>query len=153
MTILLGSFDNQTALDHGQSYQRQSGDLLIPKRFGGPAYIIVDTNAGSSVDEIPNGGNNTYAVPINITPLPPADLVMHDVAAPDQTYDGTQIAVQYTVSNKGVGVTDESNWTDTIWPAHDPTDSSISKATITRPRVRQLLPGTHSASLAGTSGR
>src|SRR5262249_12612893 len=115
-----GTFPNQSALGPGDPYQTHASDLLIPKRFGGPGYLIVKTNSGGTVNEFPHGDNNTYVTPITITPLPPADLVTPGVAGADQTFDGTAITVQYTVSDRGVGVTDEPNWTDTIWLARDP---------------------------------
>ena len=93
--------------------------LVIPNRFAGPAYLIVQTDSGNAIDETPNEGNNTFSSPISIKPYPPADLVTSDVAAPDQAFDGTSISVTYTVSNKGLNPTDVANWTDTIWLAHD----------------------------------
>jgi 6-phosphogluconolactonase (cycloisomerase 2 family) len=116
---LLGSFPNQAALGHGEEYKTTASDLLVPKRFSGPGYLIVQTNSGGLSES--DTSNNTFVWPITITPLPPADLVTHDVAAADQAYDGSTLSVQYTVTNRGVGVTDESAWSDTIWlqPASD----------------------------------
>ena len=39
--IFLGSFGNQSALMPGEKYQTHTSDLPVPKRFGGPAYLIV----------------------------------------------------------------------------------------------------------------
>ncbi len=127
---LLGRFANQSALDPNAEYQTQTGDLVIPQRFSGPAYLIVQTNSDDAVNEGPNGNNNTFVWPITISPLPPADLVTGAVAAPDQTYDGTTITVQYTVSNKGAGPTDLPSWADTIWLTHDPTRPNPSKGDV-----------------------
>src|SRR4029077_7269426 len=48
------------------------------------------------------------------------------------TYDGTAIAVQYTVSNRGLASTNVPDWTDTIWlqPV-----SEVSNGVIPRPNV------------------
>jgi hypothetical protein len=45
-------------------------------------------------------------VPIEIIPLPPADLVTSHVVAPDLAFEGSTIEVRYRVSNLGVGETD-----------------------------------------------
>jgi hypothetical protein len=54
-------------------------------------------------------------IPIEITPLPPPDLVLSDVVAAAQVIDGAQLAVSYKVSNLGAGPSDGSVWYDTIW--------------------------------------
>ncbi len=127
---LLGSFANQSALQPQGTYQTTTGDMIIPDRFSGPAYLIVDTDSGNAVDETPNEGNNTDSVPITVNPLPAADLVTGDVAAPDQAYDGSTITVSYTVTNKGLNTTNVSNWNDTIWLAHDPKRPGTSKGDV-----------------------
>ncbi|MGA2035934.1 MAG: CARDB domain-containing protein, partial [Thermoguttaceae bacterium] len=127
---LLGSYGNQTALNPGASYQTVASNLLIPKRYSGPAYLIVDTNSGNAINEYPNGNNNTFVSPITIAPLPPADLVTSAVAAPDQAIDGSTVSVQYTVSNLGLGPTDVANWTDTIWLTLDAKRPNPSKGDV-----------------------
>ena len=72
-------------------------------------------NSSGAINEYPNGDNNLFVSPLNITALPPADLMTSAVAAPDQALDGETVSVQYTVSNLGLGPTDVANWTDTIW--------------------------------------
>jgi hypothetical protein len=133
--ILLGQFGNQSALLPGEKYQTQTGGLVLPKRLSGPAYLIVYTNANGTINEYPNGNNDTLVQSITINPEPPADLVTSNVVAPDQTFDGTTIPVTYHVSNLGLGPTDPGSWTDTIWLTHDrtrpnPTKGDILLATI-----------------------
>src|SRR5262249_32137013 len=91
--IFLKSFENQSALEPGQKYLTSTGDLALPKRLGGPAYLIVNTNATGAVNESPNSGNNTLVRPIFINPEPPADLVTGTVVAPSQAFDGTTVDV------------------------------------------------------------
>ena len=130
-STLLGTFSNQSALGPGERYQTQTNDMLVPDRLSGPAFLIVQTNAGGTINEFPNAGtDNTLVQPIYINPLPPADLVTSNVAAPDQTFDGTTISVTYQVSNLGLAATDVSSWEDTIWLATDKTEPSVSKGDV-----------------------
>jgi subtilase family serine protease len=124
---LLDSLPNGSALDHGQEYKSQAKGLVIPVRFSGPGYVIVQT--GPDANEA-NTDNNTFAVPITISPLPPADLVLGGVGAPDQVYDGSTIQVTYTVTNKGSAATDISDWTDTVWLTTDKTRPNPSKGDV-----------------------
>ncbi len=129
-SALLGSFSNQSALMPGQSYETMTGDMVIPDRFAGSCYLIVETNSNGAVDEYPAGHDNTYVKCITITPLPPADLDTSNVAVPAQAFDGETITVQYTVSNLGLGPTDVADWTDTIWLSADETIPNTSKGDV-----------------------
>ena len=117
--ILLGSLDNQSALQPGQEYQSTLADVPIAKDKSGPYYLIVETNADKAVDEYPNGTDNTLAVPITIDPLLPSDPVVSHVVAPSQVIAGSTFQVTYTVTNLGLGPTDLSSWTDGVWLATD----------------------------------
>src|SRR5262249_44247620 len=55
----LGSFGNQSALMPGEKYQTHAAGLPVPKRLGGPAYLIVYADANGAVDETPHADNNT----------------------------------------------------------------------------------------------
>jgi large repetitive protein len=113
--VLLGSLTNASALNPGQQYQSQTDAFVVPRRFRGSVFLLVNADANNRVDETPQDGNNLLAVPLNVIPLPPADLVAGNVVAPNQAFDGSQIEVRYTVTNKGIGESDRDNWTDTIW--------------------------------------
>ena len=128
--VLIGSFDNLSALQPGEKYQISTGAMLVPKRLGGPAYLIVDTDANNALDELPNTDNNTFVQPITINPEPPADLVTGNVEAPDQTFDGTTITVSYHVDNLGLEPTDQTNWTDEIWLTRDKTRPNVTKGDV-----------------------
>ena len=73
--ILLGTFNNQSALLPGQEYQTQTGDMLIPQRLGGQYNLIVETNSNGAIDDYPNDNDNLLVQPITPNPEPPADLV------------------------------------------------------------------------------
>ena len=128
--ILLGSFDNKSALMQGEKYQTSTPPLLVPKRLGGPAYLIVATNANGAVNEFPHPPNNTFVRSIFINPEPPADLVTGTVVAPDQAHDGDKITVSYTVTNKGLEPTDQTSWLDQIWLTRDKTRPNVSKGDV-----------------------
>ena len=49
------------------------------------------------------------------TRWPFADLVVHDVKAPAQAFEGNTVEVRYTVTNRGSGATDTAAWTEQIW--------------------------------------
>src|SRR5262249_23517527 len=115
--ILLKSFPNQSALGPGGNYQTHATTLIIPDRFTGSGYLIVAADSDKSVDETPQEDDNTDVSPITIHARPPADLVAGGVSAPDQAFDGNSVSVSFTVSNKGLNVTNVSSWTDTIWLA------------------------------------
>ncbi|WP_013334633.1 CARDB domain-containing protein [Gloeothece verrucosa] len=117
--LSLGDFNNASALDAGESYRTTANTLVIPRRFRGQVYLIVQTDAGGQVNEYPQEDNNILTKALYVNPLPPADLVTSNVTAPDQAFEGSQIEVRYTVTNKGIGETDRDGWTDTIWLTRD----------------------------------
>ncbi len=116
---LLGTFASGAALGTGESYLTNAGTFTIPARYRGSVFLLVQTDSGSQVDEYPRDDNNVFAQPIEIVPLPPADLVVSQVVAPTQTFDGTQVEVRYRVTNLGLGTTDRDQWVDTIWLTQD----------------------------------
>ncbi len=111
----LASFENGSALAPAASYRTQSTPFVIPKDYRGDLFLVIVADANGQVNEFPNDGNNQYAVPIKVTPLPPPDLVMSNVIATNQAVDGNSITVKYTVTNKGAGPTDSADWIDAVW--------------------------------------
>jgi hypothetical protein len=128
--VWLGTFDNPLALGTGESYQTQTGALKLPERLSGPAYLIVQTNANGAVEEFPGAYDNTFVSPIAITPVPPADLLTGNVAAPDQAWSGAPISVSYHVADLGLGPTDVSSWVDTVWLTRDRTRPDPTKGDV-----------------------
>ncbi len=117
--ILLGSFENQTALAPGAAYSTITTPLQIPFRLSGDAYIIVSADGFSQVDEYPFDQDNILARKITVDPVPKADLVLADVVAPTQSVYGAEIEVRYRVTNRGSNTTFEGAWQDTIWITRD----------------------------------
>jgi len=117
--ILLGESRNQAALGPGESYLSPIATGVVPKRYRGEVYIIIVLDAEGEMDEWPNEDNNLRYQSVYAIPLPLADLVTSDVAAPGQAIDGAEIPVQYTVTNLGSGPTYTDRWTEMIWLTTD----------------------------------
>ncbi len=125
--IILDKVDNGSALKPGEIYPSLAKSIVIPKRFRGDAYLIVETDSSNQVNELPQEENNTKFKKIEVefegsetggSGLP-ADLVTSDVFAPDQAFAGSTIEVRYKVTNKGIDTTDVDSWQDTIWLTKD----------------------------------
>ncbi|WP_048324300.1 CARDB domain-containing protein, partial [Crocosphaera watsonii] len=118
--IIIGTLENGSALGSKESYRSISEPLTIPRYFRNNAYIIVETDSNNVINEYPQEENNTLVKQININSIPPADLVTSNVISPDQVFEGNEIEVRFTVTNKGIGETDRDSWTDTVWLTRDP---------------------------------
>ncbi|MEY8839991.1 CARDB domain-containing protein, partial [Cribrihabitans sp. XS_ASV171] len=113
--IRLGSFSNEAALDTGEQYLSQEVFFQIPMRFRGDVYLLVETDSGNAVEEWPNDTNNLGVHKIFVDPIPFADLVVHDVVTPTQAFEGNEVTLTYTVTNRGAGATNLGNWAEQIW--------------------------------------
>ncbi len=74
---------------------------MVPDRYAGGAYVIVDVDANQVVDQWPNGTHNLEYQPINVNPIPFPDLVLSNVVVPTQVIAGSTFNVSYTVTNLG----------------------------------------------------
>ncbi len=117
--LLVATVANQSALASGESYLSTSAAGIVPRHFRGDMFVIVETDAYRQMAEWPAEENNALAVPIHITELPLADLVVSDVVVPAQALAGSEIEVRFTVTNLGRGETDRDWWTEQIWLAAD----------------------------------
>ncbi len=138
--VLMISTTNGAALGSGEEYATVTDTFTIPKRYQGPAYLLIKADANDAVDEAPNEDNNIYEIPITITPFPKADLVTSDVVSATQAFDGTQIEVRFQVSNQGIGPTDATSWTDSVWLTTDrkrphPAKGDVLLTTLANPEI------------------
>ncbi len=117
--IPVGTFGNQSALDPAESYRTTSGSVVVPPRFRGTVYLIVQTDSGSQVDEFPNDANNVKFAELFVRPQPLPDLVVDSVVVPTQIIEGSTAEVRFTVTNLGPGETAVDSWSDTIWLTRD----------------------------------
>src|SRR5262249_2661872 len=56
---------------------------------------------------------------IDVMPIPYADLVVPSVTVPGPAFSGQSLAVSWRVENRGIGLTNQSNWSDSLWLASD----------------------------------
>ncbi|MDH4349648.1 MAG: hypothetical protein OEW56_00680, partial [Gemmatimonadota bacterium] len=117
--IVVSALSNGAALAPSEQYLSLSDTFEIPKRFRGTVYVIVMADQGGAVDEWPNETNNIRRHEIYVNPWPFADLVVSDVTAPAQAFEGNEIEVRYTVTNLGSGATDRGAWREQIWLTQD----------------------------------
>ena len=117
--ILISSLPAGSALASGQQYETDATSFVVPLRYAGNVYIIVETNAGNTVDEYPNGGNDITVQQIYVNPAPLADLVVSNVTAPALTFPGQNATVNFTVTNLGAGPTNLANYAEQIWLTTD----------------------------------
>jgi large repetitive protein len=117
--VLMGTLVNQSALEPNQQYRTQSESAIVPKRFRGTVYLIVQTDANNQMEEWPNDGNNTRYTELYVVPQPLPDLVASAVVAPTQAIEGATIDVRFTITNLGPGETPVDSWTDTVWLTRD----------------------------------
>lgn len=117
--ILVANLTNAAALEQGDQYLQKTAQFQIPKRFRGDVYLLITTDFGGAVDEWPNDANNTRIQKIYVNPIPFADIVVSNVVAPAQAFEGNAIEVRYTVTNKGSGDSDLGAWTEQVWLTKD----------------------------------
>lgn len=117
--IVLGTFQNESALESGEQYLSREATFRIPERFRGTAFLLVKTDSGNAMEEWPNENNNVGVQEINITPIPFADLVVHDVVTETQAFEGTSVNLTYSITNRGAGATNIGSWAEQIWLTRD----------------------------------
>ncbi|MCI0535453.1 MAG: putative Ig domain-containing protein, partial [Verrucomicrobiales bacterium] len=123
--ILLGTLQNGSALEPGAAYTTRAA-FTIQREAAGEYFIVIVADGGQQVDEfqgrnaqnqVIGENDNARAAPlfVDVTPVPPPDLVVQSVNAPLDAFDGNTITVRYRVANLGAGVTRPAGWTDSIW--------------------------------------
>lgn len=139
--LVISTLDNGSALAPNASYLSQSESIIIPERFRGNAYLIVEADATKKVNELPQEKNNVKYKEITVlfdeTSGQPADLVTSNVVAPRQAFEGSTVEVRYTVTNSGINTTNTNRWQDTIWLTKD--KDRPSAANRTEGKVEDIL--------------
>ena len=145
--IVLDTVDNGSALKPGESYKSFAESIVIPKRFRGDAYLIVQADNKNQVNELPQENNNTQFKQIKVEfessgtggSGQPSDLVTSNVVAPIQAFEGSTIEVRYKVTNKGIDKTDVNSWQDTIWLTKDKNRPSATSRNAKPGEVEDIL--------------
>ncbi|MDH3460422.1 MAG: hypothetical protein OEM00_05480, partial [Burkholderiaceae bacterium] len=114
--IVLGEVLHTGGLEVGASYTDS-----VNYRFG-PALsrhgtVVVRTDATGAVWENGQEANNEASAPeaMDVMPIPYADLVVESVSTPSEAFSGRAITVEWTVANRGIGITDKGTWSDSVW--------------------------------------
>jgi len=116
----LGGVGNFSSLTPGQSYV-QNASFPLPVGIAGNYYLFVLTSAYSGVtesDDTNNVGSHITAIMVSLTP--PPDLQVTAVVAPLTAFSGQPINLNYTVTNKGTGITRNGSWEDWVYLSEDP---------------------------------
>lgn len=112
---LLGSYENFSALNAGQSYVHPAATFKIPQGYQGRYYIVIKTNVSKSLLETTDT-NNLHTASIDISLAPPPDLqVTGVVVSPTTVFSEDTLTVSWTVKNAGTGPTTASLWTDAVY--------------------------------------
>lgn len=101
---------NETYLAHRK--------IKIPSNYtSGTYYIYVKVNSNNAVPEGAYSNNNISKspIPLNLTQLPPSDLVIDSLIAPNTAASGKAISVSWVVRNQGSAASSESTWIDRVY--------------------------------------
>lgn len=117
--VSLGTSTNPAALAPGESYQR-SAIFTLPQGISGPYYFHVRTDRNNALlEDLETNNVNHSASPIDIQLTPPPDLQVTDLQGPAAAFSGSDILVQWKVTNQGTGDTGLSGWYDKLYLSKD----------------------------------
>ncbi|MCK4660746.1 MAG: Ig-like domain-containing protein, partial [Phycisphaerae bacterium] len=127
---VLGSFDNQSSLGSGESYQ-QCRSVTIPSDVVGCYYFLARTDSLNQVFEYQPGldaeANNDGGIEscCDVEMMPPPDLRVTMVNAPASGWSGQAFTLTWEVTNAGQSATPVHYWQDSVYLSLDETlDSS-----------------------------
>ncbi|HUF10407.1 MAG TPA: CARDB domain-containing protein, partial [Rhodothermales bacterium] len=98
--ILLGTYERESALDGGESYQAGL-DVSLPAYNSGRYFLLVQTDLRNDEYEHEAEFNNTASVRVDLTLAAPADLIVEGVTVPLFASPGEPVTVEWTVVNNG----------------------------------------------------
>ena len=129
----------------------QTASLSIPKGLAGTFYVFVRTDAGNAIDERGQELNNTGydGLSMQVTLLPPADLVVGTIDVPINGVPGRNITIDYTVLNQGTNAA-QGFWTDALYFSMDD-QWDVNDLLIGRVNVQANVPGGSSYSRSLTA--
>nr|WP_309246834.1 CARDB domain-containing protein [Ramlibacter montanisoli] len=125
--IVIGNFVRDTGLAQGASYSR-SETVFAPASYAPDSYrVFVIADAGRQVFENGSEANNAAAAPapLDLMPIPFADLVLTDLVVPATAQSGQSLAVSWAVRNDGIARTDRTSWSDTVIVSRNPDGSDV----------------------------
>ncbi|MCB1121329.1 MAG: hypothetical protein KJT03_07260, partial [Verrucomicrobiae bacterium] len=109
---LLGTLAIASPLGAGASAARNL-EVTLPEGISGEFFIIVVADGLDQVVETDGEDNNTAATALPIALAPYADLTVTSVGIPTRVIGNpADMAVSWTVENRGTGMGDSTTWTD-----------------------------------------
>ncbi|WP_410473226.1 hypothetical protein ACGTJS_04895 [Faucicola mancuniensis] len=113
--IVLGRKTHNGGLAVGNSYSDSLTYHFAPG-FTRHGKIFVKTDSGNQVWENGLESNNVkMSDTVDVMPIAYADLTVDSIATNTTAYSGQSIEVTWQVSNRGIGITNTNQWTDSIW--------------------------------------
>ena len=112
--IVLGSKQHSGVLSVGERYTDSITYRFTPN-FARKGRLFVQTDSGMQVWENGKERNNTDSRSLDIMPKPYADLVVDNLSVEGQAVSGQTLNVAWSISNKGIGITDKDTFSETIW--------------------------------------
>jgi hypothetical protein len=90
--------------------------ITVPHNLFGTYYLYVHTNGTGNLYEGPYSTNNIKrSDAINVTPTPPADLLVTNIVNPPTTLSGNYAKIKWMVSNQGLNAPKEFSWSDSVF--------------------------------------
>ncbi|MFT5526538.1 MAG: hypothetical protein ACI9HK_004515, partial [Pirellulaceae bacterium] len=115
----LGSAANLSYLAPGESYRIENFEVFIPHGINGNWYFLVTTDSDQRVREFDAEDDNNAIQPTLVELTPTPDLQVTSVEAPELRISGESMSISYTVTNRGLGDTLVSRWTDRVFVSTD----------------------------------
>ncbi|MBI3347611.1 MAG: hypothetical protein HY020_10425, partial [Burkholderiales bacterium] len=114
--IVLANVAHDGALAAGASYNGHL-DYSFGPAFSRHGTIFVKSDATGAVWENGSEANNVKAAAnaTDVMPIPYADMRVESVSTPSTAYSGRDLTVQWTVANRGIGITNTTSWSDSVW--------------------------------------
>ena len=110
----------------GASYSRTE-TMFAPPSLTGRFTVFVIADSAGVVFENGSESNDAGAAgaPLDLMPIPYADLRLVDLAVPTAADSGTPLAVTWTVRNDGIGRTNTTGWSDVVTIARNADGSGV----------------------------
>jgi YD repeat-containing protein len=119
--FVIGSQTHFGILQPGESYT-ESRTVTAPVGFQGlDLFLLVETDFTGQVFEHANELNNQSSRPINAFLAPSPDLQVEDFTLTQTARSGVPVSLEYTAANRGLGITPNTFWFDTVFLSADTT--------------------------------
>lgn len=103
----------------GESLQRTQ-DITIPVSMEGKFWAIIQSNVFDKLIEHSHSNNTLVGEqPFDVSLSASANLQVVDIDGPSTAFAGSEVIVQWTITNIGTGSTDASAWFDGVWLSRD----------------------------------